>query len=469
MIKYDLLVKGGILVDPANNRHGRFDIGLAEGQVVDIHMELSPDNAREVYNASGKLVFPGLVDTHVHLTMMEGMEIGYQMLARAGVTCALDCAGPVEDVVKGMAAQGSGISVAVLNFIAPGLTINGADAGKKELSSYLDQSLKAGSLGLKLLGGHLPLTPETTSCAIEVCNDLGAYVAFHCGSTRNGSNLNGLMDAFEFAGNNRLQLCHINAYCRGQTGRTPVDETMIALKELAARRHFVSESHMATYNCCMAHLEDGLPLSHVTRTCLETGGYEVSRDGFLDAARAGYARVHQATPRGVVLLKAKEGVDYLESVNFQTMISFPVNQRSTAFLTATEKDEKGDFVITALSSDGGGFPRNFILSHGLNLVRFDALSLSELVQKCSWMPARMLGLPEKGHLGLGADADLAVIDPGTHQVCLTLAGGQIIMINDLVIGKGGTLITTERFEKDTYGAAVPNRTADLENSLFYNA
>jgi hypothetical protein len=466
--KYDLLIKGGFLVDPANDRQGRFDVGLSGRRVVAVEAELSPDRAREIYDADGKLVLPGLVDTHVHLTPLS-RAVGFRMLARAGVTCALDCGGQVEEVLAGMAQAVSGISVAALNRLDPGVTISGPEAGEKELADYLDRSLDAGALGFKLLGGHLPLSPETTAVTIELANEAGAYVAFHCGSTRNGSNLRGLLDAFEFAGDNRLHICHANAYCRGLTHGSPVTESAIALQELAARRHLVSESHMAAYNCCGAELEGDVPRSHVTRTWLEAGGFEPNRDGLLAAAASGYMRVQKSTAQGGVYLAPEAGAAHLTQSSFQASVSFPVNRRSTAFLMATEKDESGRFIVTALSTDGGGIPRNFLLSHGLSLVRFDALTLSEFVHKCSWMPARMLGLPGKGHLGHGADGDLVVVDPETHQALLTVAGGKVIMTRGVVIGSGGTLITTERGAKVLEGQSIPTEVADLPGSLLYTA
>jgi len=213
MGKHDILIKGGLLVDPANDRLGVSDIGLEGGRVTAISQALPVDSARTLYDASGKMVFPGLMDTHVHLTPAVDRGVGLQMLALGGVTCALDCAGPVEEVIKGIARQGSGINVAVLNRLDPGVTISGPDSGKPELADYLEDSLQKGALGLKILGGHLPLSPGTTAAAIEICNQRGAYVAFRCGSTRNGSNLNGMLDVFEFAGTHRLHICHINAYC----------------------------------------------------------------------------------------------------------------------------------------------------------------------------------------------------------------------------------------------------------------
>ena len=468
MAKFDLLIKGGFLVDPVNNRQGELDVAFSGDRVAAVDLELNPDHSREVFDASGKLVFPGLVDSHVHLTPME-RGIGFRMLAKAGVTCCLECGGYIEDVLEGMAKYGSGIGVAALNRLDPGESISGPDADKQELSDYLDQSLESGAFGLKLIGGHLPLSPETTAAAIEVVNKNRVYGAFHCGTTRNGSNLNGLLEALDLAGNNRLHVCHITAYCRGLTHGSPVEETMIALKELSARPHLVSESHNGPYNGTSAKLEEGIPRSHVTRTCLESGGFEADRDGLLSAAREGYMRVQKRTDAGVIYLEPEEGEAYLKTVDFQSTVSFPVNRRSSAFLTATEKDEKDRFIVTALSTDGGAIPRNFLLSHGLSLVRFDAWTLADFVIKCCWAPARMLGLPQKGHLSPDADGDLVVVDPDSHEAVLTVAGGRIVMSNGVVVGDGGTVITTERGAKGLREKGISIKIADFESSLFYNA
>ncbi len=468
MAKFDLLIKDGYLVDAANNREGSYDLGLCDGKVVDVEPDLNPDQAANVFDAKGKLVFPGLVDTHVHLTHTE-QAVGFQMLARAGVTCALECGGFIENVIKGMAACGSGISIAVLNRLDPGVSISGPNAAKSELRQYLEQSLEQGAFGFKLLGGHLPLNPETTSTAIEVVNEAGSYVAFHCGTTQNGSNLNGLLEALELAGSHRLHICHVTAYCRGLTHGSPETEIMMALEALAAHPHLVSESYFGPYNGTLAELENGVPRSHVTRTCLQSGGYEASAGGLIAAARDGRMLVQRETAHGVIYLEPEDGAAYLKDMNFRVTVSFPVNRRSTALLAATEKNDQDRFIVTALSTDGGAIPRNFLLSHGLSLVRFDALTLSELVHKFCWAPARMLGLPNKGHLAPGADADIVVADPNTHQAILTVANGKIIMIDGLVIGSGGTIIMTESGMKAFQVKGVEAEAANLAESLFYNA
>ena len=468
MKKFDLLIKEGYLVDAANTREGRYDLGIGDGKVIEISSELNPDQAAAVFNAKNKLVFPGLVDTHVHLTHTQ-QAVGFHMLARAGVTCALDCGGFVEDIIKGMLASGSGISIAVINRLDPGVSISSPDAAKDELAEYLERSLEQGALGFKILGGHLPLSPETTSAAIEVCNQAGAYVAFHCGTTKNGSNLNGMLEALEIAGSRWLHVCHVTSYCRGLTHGSAVTEFTIALEALAAHPNLVCESYFGPYNGTSARLENGVPRSHVTRTCLQAGGYEASAEGMLAAAKDGYMRIQKEVPQDVIYIDHQEAVTYLKDHSFKAAVSFPVNARSTALLAATEKDDQGRFIVTALGTDGGAIPRNFLLSHGLSLVRFDALTLSELVHKCCWAPARMLGLPNKGHLAPGADADIVVVDPDTHQAVLTVAGGNVIMVDGLVLGSGGTVITTPQGTKKLQADGVPTDVANLADSLFYNA
>ena len=76
------------MVDPVNNRQGELDVAFSGDRVAAVDLELNPDHSREVFDASGKLVFSGLVDSHVHLTPME-RGIGFRMLAKAGVTVVM--------------------------------------------------------------------------------------------------------------------------------------------------------------------------------------------------------------------------------------------------------------------------------------------------------------------------------------------------------------------------------------------
>jgi len=278
-----------------------------------------------------------------------------------------------------------------------------------------------------------------------------------------------MKQALELADGLRMQLCHINAYCRGITLGNPADEALEAISQIAAvkRRGIVTESHLGPFNGTSGKCKEGTPVSHVTRTCLRTGGFSETVDGLRDAIRSGYAFVNKIQGDEIGYATPDEGLRYWDEQQTDVTVSFPVNKRDTAFLCATAKDSNGDFVIDALSTDGGGIPRNFLVSKGLLLVKFNALSLKEFVWKTSTVPARMLGLEAKGHFAPGADADITVIDLTKEEPILTLASGKIIMQNGVVFGCGGTILTTEVGEKRLRQGDIPHRVVQLASAQMY--
>jgi dihydroorotase len=63
---YDLLLKGGDLLDPAEGIHDRRDIAFKDGKVAAVAERIDPASANAVVDVSGKLVTPGLIDLHGH-------------------------------------------------------------------------------------------------------------------------------------------------------------------------------------------------------------------------------------------------------------------------------------------------------------------------------------------------------------------------------------------------------------------
>jgi dihydroorotase len=65
-LKYDLLVMGGTVLDPAQRLHARRDVAIKNGQIAAVVESIPKARAAQVIDATGNLVTPGLVDLHCH-------------------------------------------------------------------------------------------------------------------------------------------------------------------------------------------------------------------------------------------------------------------------------------------------------------------------------------------------------------------------------------------------------------------
>lgn len=65
--RYDLLLKGGHVIDPANHLDRKMDVAVAAGNIVAVDPDVAPTQAEKVVAVHGLLVTPGLVDIHVHI------------------------------------------------------------------------------------------------------------------------------------------------------------------------------------------------------------------------------------------------------------------------------------------------------------------------------------------------------------------------------------------------------------------
>ena len=102
-MRYDLLLKGGTLIDPAQGIHAARDVGLASGRVVEVGADLPVGLAREVVDCSDRIVAPGMIDLHVHVfpgVSHYGIEPDHHCLAH-GVTTAVDAGSAGADTFPG--------------------------------------------------------------------------------------------------------------------------------------------------------------------------------------------------------------------------------------------------------------------------------------------------------------------------------------------------------------------------------
>ncbi|PYU90621.1 MAG: amidohydrolase/deacetylase family metallohydrolase [Acidobacteria bacterium] len=65
--RYDLLVKGGRVIDPSQGLSAERDIAISGHNIAHVASAIPESEARQVLNASGKIVTPGLIDIHVHV------------------------------------------------------------------------------------------------------------------------------------------------------------------------------------------------------------------------------------------------------------------------------------------------------------------------------------------------------------------------------------------------------------------
>jgi dihydroorotase len=65
--KFDLVIKGGDVLDPSQSLRGRRDIGIRYGVIEAVEPDIPAERSLRVIDAGGKLVTPGLVDLHCHV------------------------------------------------------------------------------------------------------------------------------------------------------------------------------------------------------------------------------------------------------------------------------------------------------------------------------------------------------------------------------------------------------------------
>ena len=55
---YDLLIKGGTVIDPTQNRHGAYDVAIADGKIAAVAADISSDEASRVVEVRGNTSLP---------------------------------------------------------------------------------------------------------------------------------------------------------------------------------------------------------------------------------------------------------------------------------------------------------------------------------------------------------------------------------------------------------------------------
>ncbi len=89
---YDLLLKGGKVIDPSQRLHARRDLAFADSKVAAIAEDIPVSEAKEVIDCTDKIVTPGFVDLHTHV-FWGATDLGVnadELGQRSGVTTFVD-------------------------------------------------------------------------------------------------------------------------------------------------------------------------------------------------------------------------------------------------------------------------------------------------------------------------------------------------------------------------------------------
>jgi dihydroorotase len=97
----DLLIKGGIVIDPAQHIHSQMDVAVKNGKILEVSSNIPESRAVKVLSAKGQIVTPGFIDLHVHcFDGFGGVNADHYCLSR-GVTTVVDCGSAGYSMIEG--------------------------------------------------------------------------------------------------------------------------------------------------------------------------------------------------------------------------------------------------------------------------------------------------------------------------------------------------------------------------------
>src|ERR1700680_1577752 len=101
---YDLIIKGGLVIDPSVGLDAIRDVAIFAGKIVAVDPDIAAE-AKETIDARGKIVAPGLIDIHTHAGRSKD---GPQLALQDGVTCWVDAGSGGADNIDEVAAVARG-------------------------------------------------------------------------------------------------------------------------------------------------------------------------------------------------------------------------------------------------------------------------------------------------------------------------------------------------------------------------
>ena len=383
---YDLIVKNGTVV----TGQGIFcsDVAVSGERIAAIGQNLSADGCRRVIDATGKYVFPGIIDVHVHPVYLDDVETSSKVAAYGGTTTLLHFA---------YARQGDSLVQKVSEMLE--------DAQKRSLLDFslhggiweaakqvpeIPQVMKMGIRTFKFFMTYLKQGWYTDdyqlSKAMDLLAELGGMAMVHA---ENGGGIDYLEDKYLKGPNASAKLFNTS---RPAAFEEEAIFRAICLAEVMGCRLYIPHVTSARALRPIRHAqEEGLPV--FAETCPQ---YLTLTEKIIEE-RGALAKIGPPIRSQADQEALWKG---LRDGNLMIVASDHAPK---------QKDSNGDFI-----AQGFGAPQIETLlpvtyDWGINQGR---ISLVRLVQVLCENPARVFGLyPRKGTLAVGSDADLVIYNP----------------------------------------------------------
>ena len=197
-MKYDLLIKRGLVVDPSQGANQVGDVAFADGKVAAVG-SLFDGDAAEVIDATGLIVTPGLLDLHVHVfpgVSHFGIDADHSNIGK-GVTTAVD-AGSAGALTfpffrKHIIETADTRLYSLLNISSTGMISPNIGELEDLQLADIEAAIAAGRANRDLIVGIKARLSRSTAGendvaalerALEAADALGVFVMIHVGGTR---------------------------------------------------------------------------------------------------------------------------------------------------------------------------------------------------------------------------------------------------------------------------------------------
>ena len=193
-----VLVKGGNVIDPVQGLNGIFDVSLRDGKVAEVGPSIKDNSSEEVFDASGLIVVPGLIDLHAHAFWggsTYGIDPDVSSLSK-GVTTVLDAgsagAWNFPSFRSHIINKNRTSIYALLNISTTGMVFSNdgelRDLRWLDLNYTVQEGLanKDCILGIKARLGRVQSgknDKEALKISIEAAESIGGFVMIHIGNS----------------------------------------------------------------------------------------------------------------------------------------------------------------------------------------------------------------------------------------------------------------------------------------------